>query len=808
MENSSEELALNSQKSSNNESNDLLEKKEKLFKNAIEFAGIYTWEIDLREKKLINDNFFGRYINISSSFTFPDELIMEGIVDSNDSYEYLKNISRLYNGEKEVVFENWYHFPGVKQAKYIKTKYIIENDNNGIASKAYGFGIDLTESQNAELIFEQRINAIMRNSPDSVATIQLNVSENLCNSISSTNRFIMNATKANSFDEFASAMLTLISDKNERIYFANAISRGNILSSFNLGNISFSLEHHLLLKNNHEEWVRTLVEIVKNPVTSDIEAIIHINNIHKTKVINSLINGTVQREFDFIALVYIKTNNYIMLDRFNSDFIEENQGFIENFRNNLSSRIMIETERERVLNEIDFDNLIDNINTFGEYTVQYNTHDDAEKNHHHIMRFSFLNSRRDIITISCRDTTKLYNEEQAQKKKLSLAVFEAEKANQAKSEFLSLVSHDIRTPLNGIMGMTQLALKEENFDKVREYLKKAEMSSGFLLGLINDLLDMAKIEAGKVELSPEKYSYEEFTEYVDSIIVPIFERKNIEFNVYSSSAASDIIVDKLRFNQIIFNLLSNACKYTHEGGKVQLKIHTEIIDDANCIVTFVVKDNGIGMSEEFQEHLFDTFSQENRMRFKSNEGTGLGLSITHKLIELMGGEISVYSEIDKGSTFTVQITCPYLNENDSTITDKSINAETKNLKDFSGKHFLLCEDNVINQEIAKEIVLNLGATLDIADDGIIGLNKYNESQLYYYSAIFMDIRMPNMDGLETSKAIRNLDRTDAKTIPIIAMTANAMSEDRMECIEAGMNAFVSKPINVNELYQKMNALIE
>lgn len=796
-------------KTSKNNDYKVLIENESRYKKMIEFGNIYTWDYDIAGNSVIkgnilNDGFENFYNN------FPHCMIEQGIIESKDSDVFFNAIEKVKNGEKEVTYECWHHLPESQKPKYLSVKYVVDFDKNNVPVIAHGMAIDLTESKNAEINYEHRTNAVLRMNPDSMATFQINITANTCNSCSSAYTYFAETCKSSTYDDIVTNFLPLIPDKNEKIHFVNSFSRGSIISSFNQGVLQIKLEHHILTKSNHEEWVRSTVDIVKNPISGDVEGVLHITNIHHSKTVDSLINGTVQREFDYIVLAYVKTNSFVMIDRFNHEINDENPEFIGYFRDHFSKTIQSPDDLERVLSEFNMDSLVEKINTYGEYTLQYNTNSDIEKNRHKILRFSFLNNRKDIISVSCRDTTRLYNDELMQKKKLSDAVFEAEKANRAKSDFLSLVSHDIRTPLNGIMGNTQLALKEVTSEKVTKYLKKAEMSSSFLLGLINDLLDMSKIEAGKIELKPEIYSYKEFLEYINSVFRPLCQKKNIHFSIHTNDMVPYISVDKLRFNQIMFNLLSNACKYTNEGGTVVLKVNTEKVSESLCITTIVVKDNGIGMTEEFQEHLFETFSQENRMNFDSNEGTGLGLSITHSLIELMGGEIFVDSEIDKGTTFTVQITLPFFEEieeeNSHQGTDKRHLKKAQN--DYTGFTFLLCEDNVINQEIANEILTNLGAKVEIADDGDIGVKMFKESLDNHYNAIFMDIRMPNLDGLSASKAIRELEREDAQNVPIIAMTANAMSEDKMECIEAGMNAFIAKPIDLKELYKTMESVIE
>lgn len=784
-----------------------IRQNESKYHAALQFADILTWDYDIVEQKSFNcDDWQSKYGLPSVINDVPRSMIRLGYIDKESVQTYLNAFQRLQQGESDVVVECWFHFPEIKTPKCLRIKYTNEFDKNGKPVLAHAMGIDITEQKNAEHIFKHRANAVLKVNPDAVATFQVNVSSNSCTTSSCLIASLQPLCNCDSYDKLVSRIITFIPDKSEGIHFVNAFSRGSLLSAFNAGSFQVSLDHHLKVSNTKDEWVKTVIDIFKNPISGETEGVIHINNIHASKITDSLISGIVTREFEYIGLAYIKTNSFVKIDRFDQN-VEECPHFIETIRRDLEAQIKIQSEREKIIPLITMSNLIDNINMYGEYSVQYNSNEEFDKNKHRILHFSFLTSKRDIIAISCRDTTKLYNEELAQKKKLSDAVIAAEKANLAKSEFLSLVSHDIRTPLNGIIGMLQLCNEEDNLDKIKKYISKAQMSSNFLLGLINDILDMSKMESGKIELHPELYSYKEFYDYINSVIRPLCKKKDLHFSVHIQNCVPYIYIDKLRLNQIIFNLLSNACKYTNEGGFVQLKMYTEKVNDTTCIGTYMIKDNGIGMSEEFQEHLFETFAQENRMSFNSNEGSGLGLSITHDLIELMGGEITVDSEINKGTTFTVQLTYPYFETVDEDTTAKLEKKKVTKKIDYTGKHFLLCEDNIINQEIAIEILKSIGAEVEVADNGQRGVDMFLASEPGHFSAIFMDIRMPVLDGLGASRQIRSLQHKDSNTIPIIAMTANALSADRMECIEAGMNAYIAKPIDVSQLFKIMSEVI-
>lgn len=398
----------------------------------------------------------------------------------------------------------------------------------------------------------------------------------------------------------------------------------------------------------------------------------------------------------------------------------------------------------------------------------------------------------------------------------------AKKASQAKSEFLSRVSHDIRTPLNGITGMLQLAQLDDNIEQIHKDMAQASMSAEFLLGLINDILDMSKIESGKVELQPEPYDFSKFEEYLNVVIRPLCEKRDLEFTAKADIQGKAIMVDRLRFNQIFFNLLSNSAKYTLPGGKVSFECNNYRTDGEKVLIDFYVRDNGIGMSKEFQKHLFQTFTQEYRDVARDTQGTGLGLAITKSLVELMGGTICVKSKINQGSEFKVTLELPIAENTDSNditqssadehekTTDTSENKNGQKDKEyrFDGLKVLLVEDNKINQQIAIRLLERVGAEVEVASNGKEAVEMFANSEFHEYNIILMDIRMPIMDGLTATKQIRALNRDDALRIPIIAMTANALSDEKEECLEAGMNAHLMKPIDMNIMYDAIEKVIK
>lgn len=399
------------------------------------------------------------------------------------------------------------------------------------------------------------------------------------------------------------------------------------------------------------------------------------------------------------------------------------------------------------------------------------------------------------ITVEEQRRQALYNEINRKNEQLEIVAKKAESAAQAKSEFLSRMSHDIRTPMNAIIGLTHLAEEEENLQKVKEYLYNIDTSSDFLLGLINDILDMSKIENGELTLKEDSYTKEEFRNAINTVIKPLMDKKDIRFIFRLAANAECIRVDRLRYNQIFFNLLSNAAKFTPKGGTVEFTTEELPPLDGKKGIRFHIKDNGIGMSKEFLPHLYNPFSQERAKGGEDVKGTGLGLPIVKSLVDIMGGNISVTSEIGKGTEFIVELYVPEAEPAEKIPVSDAMG------ENFKGARILLVEDNDINIYVAQLILEKAGCVVEIAKDGKEAVEHFEASEKNYYDAILMDVRMPVMNGIEATKTIRALDREDAATVPIIAMTADAFDEERKKTIEAGMNYHLSKPIEPKVLYQ-------
>ena len=376
----------------------------------------------------------------------------------------------------------------------------------------------------------------------------------------------------------------------------------------------------------------------------------------------------------------------------------------------------------------------------------------------------------------------------------------AEANSRAKSEFLSRMSHEVRTPMNAILGLTDLTEMQEGLtEKSKENLAKIKLSSRYMMSLINDILDMSRIESGKMELAGEPFSLSALLDEVDSMMIVEAENRGVWFRSKREYETDVVIGDSIRLRQVILNLLSNAFKFTRPGGAVCSGIHEDAATENDVTFTIRIADNGVGIAREDQERIFQSFEQVGSNIAKS-QGTGLGLSISSSIVQLMGGELRLRSELGKGSEFYFTITLTK-----GTLSDGSRNESRPktDAADLSGVHILLAEDNDLNAEIARELLELQGAAVTRAENGRVVLEVFERSRPGFFQVILMDIMMPEMTGLEAARAIRALPREDAGTVPILAMTANTFKEDEAATLAAGMTGFIPKPIEVAQLYDEL-----
>lgn len=415
------------------------------------------------------------------------------------------------------------------------------------------------------------------------------------------------------------------------------------------------------------------------------------------------------------------------------------------------------------------------------------------------------NGRVVSVLLANRDFTEEKKRELEQEEALRQEKIKAEKANEAKSIFLFNMSHDIRTPMNAIVGYSQLMKKELTNPKLIHYQEMIEQSSKLLLSIINNVLDMARVESGKMELDENYEVIGNISQLVCSAFAAEASRKNIELDKIVNVEHKHIIVDSTKMQEILSNLISNAIKYTSAGGKVTIDTKELPYDkEGYVLIQTKVSDTGIGMSEEFLPSLFELFTRERNTTLSKIPGTGLGMAIVKNFVDLMNGSIEVESELGKGSTFTITIPHKIANKD---YTNRNIKDSNECDIDFMGKRILLAEDNELNAEITTTILSEMGFKVKAVEDGIFCVNEIQHQPANTYDLILMDIQMPNMDGYKATHCIRRLSQPEKANIPIIAMSANAFEEDKKKAFDVKMNDYITKPIDFQKMEQVLKHIL-
>lgn len=581
---------------------------------------------------------------------------------------------------------------------------------------------------------------------------------------------------------------------------------------FQNGETDRSMEYRILASDGRIHWRRITAHFSRDVASSDIISYTYIRDIDFQRKKELAAEALVEEETDYVILLDVMADACRVL-RMKEELVIDNTWKIDE-KTDFSILVqpdkmksIFEADRENVLQFFDRTTLIQGLKTQSVITVTFRQiSKDNEIRRKKIRAFYLDDTRQDII-IARRDITDLYEEEQEQKHILQEALDQAKQASHAKSTFLSNMSHEIRTPINAIIGLTELAQDEATNPSMKESLTSIQNSSKYLLNIINDILDMSRIESGKFTLDREWVLPMNVLMPCIDMIRPVAEAKHITFNTpdFSKILAYEYYVDVLKTQRMLMNVLNNACKFTGEGGEISIGFKNQSHDQGVAVDQVTIEDTGCGMSEEFLTHVFEPFAQEHNVYAGTSLGTGLGMPLARQTALAMGGDIKVESKLGFGSKFT--ITFPYQYR----ICEKKPEAMAKKKSDITvlkGTRILLCEDNELNTMIAKNLLEKVGCIVDCAENGKVGLERFKASTPGTYQGVLMDIRMPIMDGLQATKAIRNLDKTDAKSVPIIAMSANAFEEDIKTSLAAGMNQHLAKPVEPQKMYAVLADEIE
>ncbi len=724
------------------------------------------------------------------------------LMDSDEICSYCP--LRIKNGNYEVL-KDVEDFTGVYS---IKTKVVDWNGRKAFVE----YASDISELRLSERRYKREVEAIISSINMAQGICHVDVNERKLLSVNRQTG-VMEGVEISSVESMMQAIETMFPNVEAKKNFRDVFKYEKIFEAYAKGEMSLTLDTEIRKKDGSIMPVRFVTRLVSNPTNNHLECIGFNYDIseevrlrREIDMTNKL-NNALACDYSTIFSVDLK-EGIMRIHKMEANQNAHKLNFpstvpFDDFFSLYIDTFVEEEYREEFRKVANLENLRRRA-CCGDFniSIRFKTKPNkaGQENFEAIVLPVDVNDRNNMV-VGCKCIDKLIAREEHDKKMLMEARVQAEEASKAKTSFLFNMSHDIRTPMNAIMGFTNMLAKYQN-DPVRraEFIRKISESSHVLLSIINNVLEMARIEKGAVQLEESIWDAKTFNDTLFTIFEDMMSQKGLHFSRSINVMHKNVFCDPTKLREIFLNIVSNAYKYTPEGGKIDMNT-VEIPSDREGYAMFrtVITDNGIGMSKEYLPHLFEEFSREHNTTQGKVEGTGLGMPIVKRLVEIMEGTIEVESELGVGTKVTVTI--PHrIADTCAMVSHKGVDVDPSL---FHGKRILLVEDNELNAEIAIEMLKEMGFIVEHAYNGQECLDMLDSAPADYYNIVLMDIQMPIMDGYEATRAIRALRDYEKANIPILAMTANAFAEDKIQAFRCGMNAHIAKPIDVAELMKAL-----
>lgn len=773
-----------------------LRESEEKFRIATENSDVVFWSYLYDQKEIVQTSsskcVYGYDAVIKN---VPESLVESGYIRSDSAEEFLRMHHAMANGAKTACGEFWVRKLDNSGWWCEHIDYTNVLDRDGKPVRAYAVGKDVTNQKNAELRYNEELSyrhTII--SKNLIASMRADLTTGLVEEVSANNNLVVAGYANKNYDECVQYLASLLINEEQKNIFLEAAQSCVLMQNFKNGELQKEFVLQRKMPDGTYYWAALTIKLFQKPNSDHIVAFLYSYDINDKILFDQVVKQIANINYDIIGQIDAVNNSYKL---FACEKVKTHIALDEkSYEGSISAylrKFMNQKQSDEIINQILLSVVLKELENKELYTVKCTMRGIGGISHSKLLCFSYIDREAKRLLFTQNDVTEVVENERMQQLALHDALVAAEQASRAKTEFLSRMSHEIRTPMNAIIGMSTLAAQAVNDpEQVADCLSKVGISARFLLSLINDILDMSRIESGKISVKQEKIPFEEFINDINTIVYAQAQSKGVDYDAIITSFTEECYIgDAMKLQQVLINIIGNAIKFTQSGGKVQLIVSQEKQMKDYARLKFVINDTGAGISEEFLPHIFEPFAQQHIGSTSMYGGSGLGLAICKNLMDLMGGSISVNSIEGVGTEFTVEVKLGI--EEDACKVNKR-----KSKIHFEQLKALIVDDDIIICQHTEQILEDMGLEAEYVDSGINAVQKVRTlwDKGIHYDIILVDWKMPDMDGIETTRELRKIV---GPKVTIIIMTAYDWSSIEKEAKAAGVNMLVSKPLFKNSI---------